>query len=163
MKRSLLIVLVALVILSFTLVAAKIPPGATEKPSTAFYAKENCVVTAEGTQTNQDGWIKYRDRKLECTLTSADGKIAGTETVDIMGPRAKPYGKEHRVIGEFTLTTASQEWDGIRWGTIDHAGNINWVNGWAWTPEAGSYLRNIAWFRYDGANVNGWYQEMGTN
>ena len=115
MKRSLLIVLVALVILSFTLVAAKIPPGATEKPSTAFYAKENCVVTAEGTQTNQDGWIKYRDRKLECTLTSADGKIAGTATVDIMEPSAKPYGKEHRVVAKFTLTTA---YSGMGWNPL---------------------------------------------
>ncbi len=77
MKRSMLIALTMVVILSLALIAAGPPPGAKEKHPVEFTAAEKCVMVNEGEKIDQDGWVYFKGQEWKCQLISADAQIAG--------------------------------------------------------------------------------------
>ena len=160
MKRSLLIGLILVMVLSLSLVAADVPPANKEKPSTEFFATESCTLK-QGEEIDQDGWTYFRGQMWMCTLTSTDPLVTGSGKVELYGPWARHQGQQHTIWAHFHLDTATVNWVGWRWGTIDKDGNIKWINGYAYTPEAGWNYRHIMRLRYDGASVYGWYDTRG--
>ena len=163
MKRSLYICITILAILSLSQIAAgmPVPSGVSEKPNTKFYGTESCTLVKQGEKSIKEGWTYFIGQEWSCTLKSDDSQVAGSGTLHIWRPWAKISGQQHSIVASYHMKNAYHEWVGYRWGTIAKDGTIKWVNGWAGTPEAGSYWRHVMYLRFDGAKVYGWYDERG--